>query len=304
MSDKTGVQQALAKNAGGALDRGSVQKLIQDNAAELARALPKHITSDRFIKILLLCIDRNPDLLKCTQKSLITCMVQCAELGLTPGGAQGHAYLIPYRVGGSDTGRTCTLILGYRGLIHLAKRSGELADIEARVVHSNDVFRFSFGLTPELHHVPALKDPGAPLAVYGLAKLRNGETHVEVMTWAEVERIRDRKSLQSDSPWKTDPEEMARKTVARRLVKYLEMSPELAQAFDAEDGVELVPEIEVTAPPAPKKRALRVEPTDAELTAGDIDPNEVARQAVVEQAEKALAAAEKALAAAEKGGAK
>ena len=285
MSDKTGVQQALAKNAGGALDRRTVASLIEANAGEIKKALPQHLTVERMTKVMLLALDRTPALLQCSQASLIQALMQCAELGLEPGGVRGHAYLIPY-------GKEVKLIVGYKGMVHLAKRSGELLDVEARVVHEGDKFDFEFGSSASLVHKPALQMPGKPIAVYCIAKMRNGQVHVEVMSWAEIMAVKARSASARSGPWVTDEEQMARKTCIKRTMNYLEISPELADQMDREDH-DAAPEIEVTAPPAPKKRALRVEPTDAELTAGDIDPDDVARQAVIAEAEKALAAAEK-----------
>lgn len=296
MTDKTGVQQALAKNAGGKLERATVKDLLEKNKMEIAVALPKHLTIDRMIKVLLLATDRQPDLLKCSQRALVQAMVQCAELGLEPGGVRGLVYLIPRKVKGEDLNRDCQVLVGFRGLIHLAKQSGELLDVEAHVVHEGDIWQHQKGFNPILRHVPC-EAPGRPLRVYAIAHLRSGLQHAEVMPWAEVEKIRGQsQGYQFDpkgSVWALHESEMARKTAVRRLMKYVEISPELEAALAREDMAELVPEIEVTAPPAPKKRALKVEPIDAELTAGDIDPDEVARQAANEQAEKALAAAEK-----------
>lgn len=242
--------------------KADVQKLLEDNAGELKKALPKHLTIERMLKVLVFCIDQNPDLLKCTQRSLFACVKQLAELGLEPGGVRGLAYLIPFKQGGADLNRVCTLIVGYKGLVHLARQSGFLHDIEARVVHEGDVFKCEFGLTPVLRHVPA-ETPGKPVKVYCLARLKSGQVHVEVMSWAEVMKIKARSRASGDGPWVTDEEQMARKTVIRRAANYLDLSPELAMALALADGEVVEGEVvridEITAPAAKPPKGLSEE---------------------------------------------
>jgi len=213
----------------------SIKDILEARKDSLAQILPRHLTADRLIKVSLNCIAKVPLLATCSASSLIQCIITCAELGLEPGGALGHAYLVPY-------GKVCTLIIGYRGFIELARRSGQLSQIEAHVVHENDTFDLEFGLEPKLRHLPNLKsiEAGKPLLVYCIARLKDGSKHVEVMTWPEVQGIKKRSRAASSGPWVTDEEEMARKTVVRRAAKYLPLSTELASALeaDSEDYVE------------------------------------------------------------------
>jgi recombination protein RecT len=312
MADKTGVSQQIQASKG-ALRRSDIQALLEDNSAEIRKALPKHLTLERMTKVMLLCIDRVPDLLKCTTRSLVSCLMQCAELGLEPGGIRGLAYLIPYKVGGQDLGRNCTLIVGYKGLIQLSLRSRHLQQIEARVVHANDLFQYEFGLAPRLRHVPALdKAPGEPIAVYCVARLRNGQTHVELMTWREVMAVKARSRSSGDGPWVTDEEQMARKTAIRRISNYVELSPEAMTALEyLGDQPEAPVELEVTAPPPPPKAKAPSLPEDGQVetipqaipqsevrstsvvtplpeAANQVDPAEVAREQVRRQAETAM----------------
>ncbi len=208
----------------------TIKALLEQNASELQKVLPKHLTLERLLKVALYCIDKTPKLQECSPQSLVACIKQCAELGLEPGGALGLAYLVPY-------GQACTLIIGYRGLIELARRSGKLSQIEAHVIHANDDFKVEFGLEPVLRHIPKLDGPeGAPKAVYCVARMADGSKHVEVMTWEAVQKIKGRSKSSGSGPWLTDEEEMARKTVVRRAAKYLPLSPELADAFMADDN--------------------------------------------------------------------
>lgn len=221
--------------ATGVLTRGSVASLLESNAAEIAKALPRGMTIERLSKVLLFSIDQNPDLLKCTQVSLLRAIKECVTLGLEPGGIRGLVYLIPYKVGGQDLNRECQTIVGYKGLRELAMRSGMVKQLEARVVHKNDRFRVRFGFDPELSHEPNTEDPGPPFAVYCLARLSDGGAHVEVMTMREVEAIRSRSKAGNSGPWVSDFEQMARKTAVRRIMNYMTLSPEAADAL-AVDG--------------------------------------------------------------------
>jgi recombination protein RecT len=151
--------------------------------------------------------------------------MQAAQLGLEPTGVLGGAYLVPYK-------ETCTLIIGYRGLIDLARRSGQIESIEAHVVYSNDRFRCHYGLSPVLEHEPAWEGPpGAVKAVYAIAKMKDGGMQLEVMTRAQVDAIKARSKTSGSGPWVTDYDEMARKTVVRRIAKYLPLTTELSDAL-------------------------------------------------------------------------
>lgn len=214
----------------------TLARLLEDPARieALKKVMPKHLTPERLAKVALNAWHKTPLLQRCSVASLWQALTSAAELGLDPGGALGHAYLVPFK-------DTCQLIIGYRGFIELARRSGSLAQIEAHVVHEHDTYEVEFGSAPKLRHVPKLDgDPGKPVFVYMVARLRDGSAHVEVMTIHEVEKIRARSRSGNNGPWQTDFEEMAKKTVVRRGMKYLPLSPELSKAMeiDNEDFVD------------------------------------------------------------------
>jgi recombination protein RecT len=194
-------------------------KMLEDRKDSLSQLVPKHLTPDRLIKVALNAVAKTPQLQQCTASSLLRCVITAAELGLEPGGALGHAYLVPFKT-------DATLIIGYRGFIELMRRSGELTQIEAHVVHANDKFEIEHGLEPKLRHVPALGDPGEPKLAYVIARLVGGGLHVEMMTWDAIMKIKARSRASSSGPWVTDTEEMAKKTVVRRAAKYLPVSSE------------------------------------------------------------------------------
>lgn len=213
----------------------SIQQLLESRKEALAQLVPKHLSADRLIKVALNCISKTPKLQLCTPVSLLQCLITAAELGLEVGGALGHAYLVPFEDRKNNI-TVCTLIIGYRGFIELARRSGQLAQIEAHIVHERDEFEVEFGLNPVFRHKPRMEgDAGKPTMAYMIARLKDGSVHCEVMTWADVMRIKARSRSASSGPWVTDEEEMAKKTVVRRGAKYMPMSSEMAKALDHDD---------------------------------------------------------------------
>ncbi len=200
---------------------------------QFARALPSHLKADRFARIALTVIRKNKDLQKCSTASIMSALIQSAQLGLEPGTALQHAYLIPY-------GDECTFIPGWRGLVMLAKRSGEISDITADVVHQGDVFKVVKGLKRDLIHEPTWegdKGDAAVIAAYAVAHFKDGSTHFEVMSRAEIDRIKNRG--RRNPVWNSDYQEMCRKTAVRRLSKYMPLSSEdFAKAVQADDDAD------------------------------------------------------------------
>lgn len=194
---------------------------------QFAMALPKHLKPERFIRIALTALTRTPKLADCTQASLIKCLLDLSALGLEPDGRKAH--LIPY-------GDQCTLIIDYKGLVDMARRSGEIADIHADVVCENDKFEYSFGTDGKLIHQPSLSKRGKPVAAYSYVRLKDGSSSYEVMSLDEIEAIHNRSKAKDSGPWKTDWSEMAKKTVFRRHSKWLPVSSELFQRAIEKDA--------------------------------------------------------------------
>ena len=141
-------------------------------------------------------------------------------------GLLGQAYLIPY-------GNQIQLIIGYRGLIDLARRSGDLTSLIAHSIHENDTFSFDFGTCELPHHTFSLQQPrGEVIAFYAIARFKDGSYHFDLMTKGEVDAIRSRSKAGNSGPWVTDYEEMGKKTVIRRIAKYLPMCVQRACAYD------------------------------------------------------------------------
>lgn len=218
--------------------------------AQMALALPKHVTADRLARIALTEVRKVPKLAQCDQTSFLGAIMQCASLGLEPGGALGHCYLIPFE--NRRQQRTeVQFIVGYRGMIDLARRSGQILSIEARAVYEKDHFEVELGLDSKIVHRPdwTAANRGALTFVYAVAKLRDGGIQFDVMSRAEIETIRDSsqgyktakryaKDGVINSPWATNFEEMAKKTVIRRLFKYLPVSIEIQRAVGLDEQAE------------------------------------------------------------------
>lgn len=214
---------------------GSVKAFFESQKATLAAVLPKHVQPDRMLKIALGALRTTPKLMGATVESLMGAVVQCSQLGLEPNTPLGHAYLIPFD--NRSKGITeVQIVFGYKGLIDLARRSGQVVSIAAHEVCERDQFEFEYGLDEKLVHKPALGERGKVVAFYSVAKLVGGGYAFEVMSAHQIDEIRDASQNykfakdKSKSVWGQHYVEMGRKTVLRRLFKYLPVSIELATA--------------------------------------------------------------------------
>lgn len=222
----------------------TIRQLLDKSKQQIRLALPTHMSPDRMLRVAMTSVQKNPDLLDCSPESLMGAIIQSAQLGLEPDGVLGHAYLVPY-------GKVCTFIPGYKGLLQLARRSGEISTILAEVVHSKDVFEFELGINPKLKHIPTdQEDEGEFIAAYAVAKLKDGGVQFVVMRKNAIEKIKKRSAAGTKGPWTSDYEEMCKKTVLRRLCKLLPCSVELerAVALDERAEIGLPQEIELDLP--------------------------------------------------------
>ena len=204
---------------------------------QMALALPKTMTPERLTRIVMTECRKTPALLKCAPESFYGAVLQCAALGLEPGSALGHCYLLPFGNGKDRAGRpNAQLIIGYRGMIDLARRSGQILSLNAYCVHANDDFSYELGLHPDIHHVPAsTADRGLVTHVYAVAQLKGGGVQFEVMSRAEIEEVRKTSKAGNSGPWSSHWDAMAKKTVIRRLFKYLPVSIEAVRAVEVDE---------------------------------------------------------------------
>lgn len=202
--------------------------IIQAGAKQFATALPKHINSDRFVRIAITTIRQNPKLAQCNQESLLGALMVSAQLGLEPG-VLGQCYLIPY-------GRECQFQIGYKGMIELLRRSGQLKDIYAYSVYENDEFEMTYGLDRDLKHKPNLQNKGNFIGCYCVAVLKDDARAFEYMTKEEIEAHGKKFSkTYGNGPWKTDFEAMAHKTVVKKMLKWLPLSVEFLEMANKDE---------------------------------------------------------------------
>lgn len=219
------------------MDISTINDLLVKNRNQIAAALPKHFSAERMTRIILTEVRRNPSLLECNSASLLGSIMTSSQLGLEVGPALGHAYLVPYN---SKAGKECQLIIGYRGMIDLALRSGKVLSCIPHAVYENDLFEFEYGLNEHLRHIPSRKERGTFVGAYAKAELVGGGKQFVVMFRNEIDQVR-KSSKGSDStysPWHTHYEEMAKKTVIRRLFKYLPVSIDMQRAVNIDEASE------------------------------------------------------------------
>lgn len=220
----------------------TLRDALEKNLPNIKAVAASHLNPDRIIKVVLGSASRTPRILECTPISVVKSVLQGAELGLEPGSVTGEYYLVPYKNG--KTGRyEAQGIPGYKGLITLARRTGELSTIYAEAVFQGDVFECELGLEPKLRHVPNWETqereaPNKLLFVYAVCVFKDGGKQFVVMTRSQVEGIRARSKAANNGPWVTDYVEMAKKTGIRRLAKYLPMSAQLARALELQAQAE------------------------------------------------------------------
>ena len=198
---------------------------------QIARALPKVITPERFTRIVTTALSTTPKLMECDRNSFIGAMMNAAQLGLEPNTTLGQAYLIPY-------GKQVQFVLGYKGLIDLAYRSGEVAIIRAETVFKNDEFVYELGFEPKLIHRPKLDgDRGDSIAYYAMFELKNGGKNFFVMTMDDAKKYGQKYSKSFGSgPWQTNFDAMAKKSCLKQVLKYAPIRSEFVeQAISSDD---------------------------------------------------------------------
>ena len=237
------IQNAVAKTGAAVSAAPSPQKtmrgMVEKMKGEIARALPSVITPERFTRIILSAISTTPKLAECTPESFLGAMMQAAQLGLEANTPLGQAYLIP-RWNSKKNENEVNFQIGYKGLIDLAYRSGQVSTIGAYVVYEHDEFSYSLGLNPDIKHVPAMENHGDPIAFYAVVKMKDGGFAFDVMSIQDVrERMKRSDSVKKGtfSPWQTDFDEMAKKTVLKRAMKYCPMKSDFVRAVTMDDTI-------------------------------------------------------------------
>lgn len=219
----------------------TLKALLIKSKDSFASVLPKHCNPDRMVKLAITAASRNPLLLQCEPKSILLTMMNASELGLEPNSPLGKCYIIPYKNGKTGV-YEAQFQVGYKGLIELALRGGEITNIESHIVYKGEQFECSFGLKPILEHKPNFSGERMDsdiLCVYAIAHLKNGGSQYEIMSKKEIDSIRERSKAKSYGPWITDYGQMTRKTVIKRLMNYLPLSTELERAIAFDNAAEI-----------------------------------------------------------------
>ena len=225
--------------------KDQIAYLLQKKQGEIAKMLPRHLNVERLLKVAQIAATTTPALAKCDVASLVGAIGQCAQMGLEPNTVLGHAYLVPFNTKRKDAEgnerwvNSVQVIIGYKGLIDLARRSGQIVSIAAHEVCEHDHFDMVYGLDERLEHRPAMGERGEVIGFYAVAKLKDGGHSFEFMSRHQVEQIRNesqgyKQALKygkpQSHPWGAHFVEMGRKTVIRRLAKYLPLSIEFQTA--------------------------------------------------------------------------
>jgi recombination protein RecT len=234
----TAAQPGVAERASTAVARReqpqapSLVQLIDAQRSGVERALPAHLKehAGAYTQALITVVKQTPGLLKVDPLTVLGGLMTASSLGLEFG-PLGHAYLVPFK-------GKAQFILGYKGKIDLAWRSGKLRSITARTVRENDEFDFDYGLLDSLHHKPVRENRGQSIAWYGMAKFQGGGHHFVVLFKEDVERHRKASaSANSDiSPWKSNYDEMAMKSAIHEMTPYLPLTTEVLRQM-ATDGI-------------------------------------------------------------------
>lgn len=227
---------------------------------EVQKVLPAHVSSDKFMRIVLTAISQNPKLYKADRRSLLTSCIKCAQDGLLPDGRE--AALVIYRSKDkaldSKSGREVERYIDkvqylpmVAGVLKKVRNSGELLSIAANVVYEHDQFRYWIDdLGEHVMHEPNVlaEDRGKFRAVYAVAKTKDGGVYTEIMSRGQVEQVRSVSRAKDDGPWASWYDEMARKTVIRRLAKRLPMSTDLERVIRRDDAHYDLKQLTTSAP--------------------------------------------------------
>lgn len=265
---KQGGQMSAAK-----AEKKTMQAYIKAMAPAIQKALPSVITPERFTRMVLSALSATPKLAECSPQSFLAAMMTAAQLGVEPNTALGQAYLLPYRNHGN---MECQFQLGYKGLIDLAYRSGEVSVIQAHTVYENDVFEYELGMDPKLRHVPAKADRGEAVAYYAMFKTKDGGYGFEVMSVDDVQRHAQRYSKSygsGSSPWRSNFDEMAKKTVLKRALKYAPLKSDFVRGVAQDETIKAELSDEMYA--VPDETVYEAEGEEIGSTAVDAETGEV-----------------------------
>ncbi len=268
MIQKAQAGKVAAANGGAT----SIKQLVMQMKPQIEKALPSVLTGERFSRMVLTAMSTNPQLAECSPNSFLGAMMQAAQLGVEPNTPLGQAYLIPYRNHGQ---LECQFQLGYKGLIDLAYRSGEITSISAHEVCENDDFEYELGLEEKLRHKPALKDRGAVILYYAVFRTKAGGSGFAVMSVEDIKNHSKKYSKaagSSYSPWSTNFDAMAKKTVIKQALKYAPIKTEFVRAVASDETIKTNISESMTDEPDETVITVDAEEVPADVPPANVDP--------------------------------
>lgn len=244
----------IAAQANKQVAKNKSEKTLRDYMKVMEKqikdALPSVITLERFTRMVLTALSSTPKLQRCTPQSFLGAMMTAAQLGVEPNTALGQAYLLPYdnrRKGVTE----CQFQLGYKGLIDLAYRSGEVSIIQAHEVYENDEFDYELGMEPRLRHIPARANRGKVICYYAMFKTKDGGYGFDVMSIEDVQAHAKKYSKAYGSgPWQTNFDEMAKKTVLKKVLKYAPLKSDFVRAAAQDESIKTEIDADMYSVPA------------------------------------------------------
>ena len=254
---------------------GDFKGILAANWHKIAAVMPKHMSEDRMFQLAMSAYNSTPQLAECSTVSVLSCIMKCAALGMEPSAVDGlgRAYILPFR-NGKTRRMEATFILGYKGMIDLARRSGEVESISARAVYEGDEFRYAYGLNEDLYHVPMHKSDQLTYA-YCIARFKDGGHYFIVLSRKEIEAARKASKAGNNGPWVTNYDAMAIKTAIRRAFPYLPVSIVAQEAAAADEQTPdyssvlspVVPTAEQEPAGEPEEAPAGVDPETGEIMA-------------------------------------
>ena len=219
----------------------SIADMIKAMQPEIKKALPEILTPERFTRMAISALNITPQLKECEPRSFLAALMNAAQLGLEPNTPLGQAYLIPFK--NRKNGMVeCQFVIGYKGLLDLCYRNNMVQSIQDQAVYENDFFEYELGLNPKLIHRPELEERGSIRLFYGVFKLTNGGFGFEVLSKTGMDEFARKHSRSIDSavsPWQTDYEAMAKKTMVKKVLRYAPMKTEVARALVNDNTVKI-----------------------------------------------------------------
>jgi len=224
---------------------------------QFAAALPKHVSSERFVRVLMTAVQMTPALLSADRRTLFSAAMKASQMGLLPDGREGA--IVTFK----DQAQFMPMVAG---VMKMVRNSGEISTWSVQAVYEHDNFDFCLGDDEHITHKPALTNRGKIIAAYSICTMKDGEKSREVMSVEDVNAIRSRSRSGNSGPWVSDFAEMAKKTVVRRHAKRLPMSTDLDDALRSDDDIFMPAEQPIQSAPdaatdtaVPTKRPSRLQ---------------------------------------------